>query len=84
VTAHEDRVAAEHATELHLSDTFTRYGLDDPEGKAAATMRWLRDRGWRVLPELAREQAPARRADPAVQAAAMAEIRAALAKAGQR
>lgn len=66
-------------TEREIADRFEAYELADAGEKAAALVRWLQKTGWRVHPELA-DGVPPRpaKAHPDVQAARVAEARAAV------
>lgn len=68
-------VAAIAADERTIADRLGSYGVPDAEDAAANLVRWLVGRGWRKRLEVVDTPAPARRASPEVQQAAMAQIR---------
>ena len=83
MTGHDTGVVVA-ATRTELADLLRTWGVSDPDTRAGLLLAVLRRRQWRYVPEVADLPGPARRASRETQQRAMADIRAALRKDGQR
>lgn len=70
----EQRAVAVAKTTTDLADTLTRWGVPDPEVKAAELVRRMQRDGWRVQPAL-KAPPPPRAGDPAHAQAELAAAR---------
>ena len=71
----EQRAVAVAKTTTDIADDLTRWGVGDPEAKAAELVRRMQRDGWRVMPALAGPPPP-RAGDPAHAQAVIADARA--------